>query len=83
MQPEHPEHPEQPATNNRHLSLRYAGMAIQWIAVLLLAVFLGKKADSWLHLSKPVFVWVLPVIGIIGMLTSVIIDTKPRKKNNH
>jgi hypothetical protein len=68
--------------NNRHLLLQYGGMAIQWFVVLLLSVYLGKRADTWFRFIKPVFIWLFPVIGILGLLISVIRDTKPPKKNN-
>jgi hypothetical protein len=76
------ETPDPHSPGNRHLLVRYAGMAIQWFAVLLASVYLGKKADAWFRFSKPVFIWLLPVAGILGMLAGVIRDTKPRKKND-
>ena len=67
--------------DNRHLLFKYAGLAIQWGLVILISVYFGRKLDMWLHIPKPLFSWMLPVLGIFGMLIQVIRDTaSPKKK---
>jgi hypothetical protein len=73
------ETPEPSTTNNRYLLIKYGGLAMQWLIVLLLTVLGGKKIDQWLKFKKPIFIWILPVIGIIGLLYVVIKDTSPSK----
>ncbi|MCX6278967.1 MAG: AtpZ/AtpI family protein [Bacteroidetes bacterium] len=43
---------------------RYSGMAFQMLAIILLGVFAGWKADQWLN-SKPVFTVILSLISVI------------------
>jgi hypothetical protein len=73
------ETPNAKQNNNRDLLIKYGGLAMQWLLILLLTVFGGKKADQWLKFKKPVFTWLLPVMAIIGLLYKVIKDTKPSK----
>ncbi|MBU6159038.1 MAG: hypothetical protein KGP35_08405 [Bacteroidetes bacterium] len=56
----------------------YAGLAMQWLAILLLSVWGGKKADQGLKFSKPVFSWLLPVVAIVMLLFKVVKDTRSR-----
>ena len=58
--------------------VHYAGMAMQWLAILLISVWGGKKADQGLKFSKPVFSWVLPVVAVVGLLFKVVKDTRSR-----
>jgi hypothetical protein len=66
--------------DNKYLLLKYAGLAIQWAAIILMSVFAGRKIDDWLHISKPLLSWILPILGIFGMLFQVIRDTSTPKK---
>ncbi|MEI6436439.1 MAG: AtpZ/AtpI family protein [Bacteroidota bacterium] len=43
---------------------RYSGMAFQMLAIILLGVFAGWKADQWLN-SKPVFTVILSLISVV------------------
>ena len=72
--------PKTDLKNNRHLLIQYGGLAIQWVAVLLVAILGGRKIDQWMKLKKPVFAWVLPVLGLVGLLYKVIKDTGNIKK---
>jgi hypothetical protein len=60
--------------------MRYAGLATQLFAMLALAVFLGYKADSWLHTAIPLLVWVLPLLFLSITIFKLIKDTSKRKK---
>jgi hypothetical protein len=73
------ETPDPSQNNNRYLLIKYGGLAMQWLIVLLLTVLGGRKMDQWLKFKKPIFTWLLPVIGIIALLYSVIKDTSPTK----
>ncbi len=64
--------------NNKQL-YRYAGMAMQFLVSIGLGVFIGLKADKWLDLSFPLFVWLLPLLIIAGILYSIIKNTSSRK----
>jgi hypothetical protein len=67
------------SANNRNLLVKYGGMAVQWMVILFLAVWGGRKIDQWLKVKGSLFVWILPVFGIFGLLFQVIRDTAPRK----
>jgi len=68
-----------PSPDNNKDLMRYAGLAMQMMVSLGLAVFLGLKADKWLKLSFPVLSWLLPLLVLIAILYRVIKDTNPRK----
>ncbi len=52
--------------------MQYAGMATQFLVVTGITVFAGLKADQWLNWTVPIFVWVLPLLAIIGMIYTII-----------
>jgi len=58
-------------SNNRVL-YQYAGMATQFLAVIGIMVYAGLKADQWLKWPMPVWVWVLPLLAIVGMIYTII-----------
>lgn len=60
--------------------MRYAGMAMQFAVGIGAGIFFGLKLDNWLKISFPLLVWLLPLLLIIGMIVSVMIDTKKNKK---
>jgi len=55
--------------------MRYAGLAMQFMVSIGLGIFLGLKADEWLHFSFPLLVWLLPLLMIIGIIVKIIKDT--------
>lgn len=59
--------------------MRYAGLATQFFVGIGLGVFVGIRLDKWLKLVTPVFVWVLPLLIIIGVIIAIVKDTTPRK----
>ena len=77
----------QPATNKdpkKYKStsaylLEYSGLAMQLMAALGIAVFLGLKTDGWLNLNFHLFAFVLPVLVITGLLVRVVKDTSKKK----
>jgi hypothetical protein len=64
--------------NNRDL-LKYAGLTAQIFIGLGLAIFIGIKADEWLFISFPVFVWVLPLLVIVSLIIKLVKETNRRK----
>ena len=44
-------------------TLRYAGLATQWVVMLLAAVWIGNKVVHWLHLNIA-FIIVFPLISL-------------------
>jgi hypothetical protein len=62
--------------------MRYAGLGAQIFVSLGLAVFAGYKADHWLKLSLPLFVWLLPFIVLCMMIYQLIRETSKRNKGN-
>ncbi len=59
--------------------MQYAGFAAQLVAGLLLAVFAGKWIDTKTGFVIPVFVWLLPLLLLIGILVKVVRDTSNKK----
>lgn len=59
--------------------LEYSGLAMQIMAALGIAVFLGIKTDGWLNLNFHLFAFVLPVLLITGLLVRVVKDTSKKK----
>lgn len=72
---------QQKQSNNSEL-MRYAGLGTQLFVALGLAVFAGYKADKWLHISIPLFVWLAPFVVLIMMIYKLIRETSKRKKDD-
>ena len=65
--------------SNRSLLVQYASIGAQIVAGLLLFIFAGKWIDSKLNWSFPVFIWLLPLIFIIGIMIKAIRDTSKKR----
>ena len=61
--------------------MKYAGLGMQLLVSLGLAVFAGYKADKWLNLCFPILVWVLPLIVLFLLIYKLIRETS-KKKND-
>jgi len=60
-------------------SLRYAGLATQWLVMLLIAVWAGIKLDQKIH-SSPVCTILFPLVAVFLLLWQVIKEFgKPQK----
>jgi hypothetical protein len=59
----------------RNLLLYYSGMAFQFLAVIGVMVFIGLKADQYLDVSFPIFIWLLPLLIIAGLIVKAVRDT--------
>jgi hypothetical protein len=58
--------------------MQYAGFAAQLAIALLLAVYAGKWMDGKTGSSIPVFIWLLPLVLLIGILVKVVKDTSKK-----
>jgi hypothetical protein len=61
--------------SNKQLLLEYSGFAFQLLVVIGIAVYAGLYVDKWIKIKFPLFLWLLPLIVIIGMIIKVIKDT--------
>lgn len=58
---------------------QYAGLGAQLFLTMLIALFGGMKTDNWMGFKKPLFIWVLPLLVILGTLVKIIIETNKKK----
>ena len=68
----------QPSNKNNRDLLRYASLGTQMLVSIGLAVFIGLKADKWLH-TLPLLACVLPLLTLIGIFYKLMRETKPPK----
>ena len=54
--------------------LRYAGLGTQMLVSIGIAVFVGLKADQWLHTS-PLFSCTLPLLVLFGLFYKIMRQT--------
>ena len=66
-------------TSNKNLLIQYASMGAQLLAGLIIAVFLGKWIDEKAKFTFPVFIWLFPLLVIIGMILKAVKDTSKKK----
>jgi F0F1-type ATP synthase assembly protein I len=70
-----------PSPNNRKRDLyRYASLGTQIMAALAVAVFLGLKADGWLH-TMPLFSCLLPLLILFVLFYKLVRETGNKKNN--
>lgn len=59
--------------------LKYASVASQFLLALMIATFIGRWIDQKKIISyKPLFIWLLPILIVIGMLVKLIKDTSKK-----
>ncbi len=58
--------------------MRYAGLAAQLLVAIGLAVFLGMKADKWLH-CFPLLTCLLPLLVLTGIFYRIFQDTSKKQ----
>ena len=54
--------------------MRYAGLGTQLLVSIGIAVFIGLKADKWLHTS-PIFSCTLPLLVLFGIFYKIMRQT--------
>lgn len=64
-----------PPPDNRRVLLRYAGLSTEVAASVGLSIFIGLKADKWLHVSFPILAWALPLLVIVVLITKLVKET--------
>jgi hypothetical protein len=52
---------------------------MQFLVSIGLCVFIGIKADKWLHISMPLLVWLLPLLVIVGIILKIVRETAKKK----
>ena len=62
--------------------LKYAGMATQFFVAIGLGLYVGKKLDKLFSFTKPILIWVVPLLLIIVSIYKVAKETAPKKNNN-
>lgn len=58
--------------------MQYAGMAFQFLVAIGVTVYAGYKLDRLLDWRIPIWIWVLPLLVIIGMIAGVIRDSSKK-----
>ncbi|HEX7845901.1 MAG TPA: AtpZ/AtpI family protein [Chitinophagaceae bacterium] len=69
-----------PSPNNNRDLVRYASLGTQILAGLGIAVFIGLKADGWLH-TMPLFSCVLPLLVLVGIFYRLIRETSNKNRD--
>jgi len=64
--------------NDNRLLYLYAGMAFQMLAAIGIGIFAGIQLDKWINTTVPIFLWVLPLLIIIGMIVKAVKDTSKK-----
>ncbi len=59
---------------------RYAGLSTQWMVMLLVAVWLGHKADLYTGWKVPVFVILMPLVSLVFSLVQLIKEVNRKKE---
>lgn len=65
---------------NNSSTMRYAGLASQWMAMLIAAFWIGWKLDKWIGLKFPLLFILLPLLTLGLSLYQLIKEfDKPKK----
>ena len=59
-------------TGRRAELYRYASLSGQVAASVGVSIFLGVKADKWLHPPFPIFSWALPLLVIVLLIVKLV-----------
>jgi hypothetical protein len=59
--------------------MRYAGLGVQILVSIGLAVFAGLKIDQWIRMPFPLLVWLLPLLVVSMMIYRLIKETSTKK----
>lgn len=61
-------------------TMRYAGLATQWMVMLLAATWTGIKLDNWTGWRFPLFLVLLPLLALCTSMWMLIKElNKPKK----
>lgn len=64
--------------SNKALLLSYMGLAFQLMASLGLATYVGWWLDKWIKSGMYLFIWLLPLIVVIGIIIKAVKDTSKK-----
>lgn len=65
--------------NNNKQLWRYAGLAMQFLVAIVIAIFLGLQIDKWFITRFPLAVWLLPLLVITGIILKIARETSTKK----
>ena len=71
---------KQPPDSNKKFFMRYASLGTQLLAAIGLAVFIGLKADKWLHTS-PLLACILPLLILSAIFYKIFKETGGQQKD--
>lgn len=60
-------------------AMRYAGLATQWMVMMLLGVWGGYKIDQWLQWNFPLFLILFPLTALVVSLYGIIKEFNKKK----
>jgi F0F1-type ATP synthase assembly protein I len=69
-----------PPDSNKKFFMRYASLGTQLLAAIGLAVFIGLKADKWLHTS-PLLACILPLLILSAIFYKLFKETGRQQKD--
>jgi F0F1-type ATP synthase assembly protein I len=69
------------SNNSKNDLIRYAGLGTQLLVSIGIAVFIGLKADQWLHTS-PLFSCTLPLLVLFAILYKIMRQTGNRNEDS-
>lgn len=64
--------------SNLEYLAQYAGLGVQLLVAIGLALWLGIKADEWLTINTAIFSWLLPLLIVIVMIIKIVKETGRR-----
>jgi F0F1-type ATP synthase assembly protein I len=70
-----------PSSSNNKDLLRYAGLGTQLLVSIGIAVFVGLKADQWLH-TLPLFSCILPLLVLFATFYKLMRQTDKKQNND-
>ncbi len=67
------------SSKNDQSLMKYAGMTAQFFISIGIGLFAGLKIDKWCKFKTPLFIWVLPLLIIVGLIIMLIKETTHKK----
>jgi len=64
--------------SNKQILLSSANLAFQLLVSIGLATYAGWWIDKWIKMDFPLFIWLLPLVVIIGMIIKAVKDTSKK-----
>lgn len=64
---------------DNRLLWKFASLGSQILIGIGLSMYVGSKADQWLHFSSPIAIWVFPLLFILAVIVKTIKETSTKK----